>query len=96
MTIVSLATGIFTQQLLGIHSFPQSFKLEPIPHSKAWAYSEGNSAEVGKYSMSSSNVYSDKDIAISTSLEMKAAVYSGILDPSVEPVSAACPTGNCT
>nr|KAK5444628.1 hypothetical protein LTR18_004332 [Exophiala xenobiotica] len=85
VTILSLAFGTFTQQLISYSMYPipsSHADLLPgnIPQAETWQNFTGNPAEG----------------AMSIPLTMKAAIYNGMLSEGVQPITATCPTGNCT
>ena len=85
ISVLSLAIGTFTQQLITIRNIPVrelNSTLSPgnIPRTEYYSTFGGNPAEG----------------ATTPGLNMKAAIYNGLMTPNVNAVLANCPTGNCT
>ena len=85
ISVLSLAIGTFTQQLITIRNVPV--------HDLNSTLSPGNIPRTEYYSTFSGN---PAEGAITPGLTMKAAMYNGFMTPNVEAVTANCPTGNCT
>ncbi|KIV83869.1 hypothetical protein PV11_05858 [Exophiala sideris] len=83
ITILSLAVGTFNQQLISYSQYPTNTpSLQPgnLPRAEVWNDFEGNPAEGSCF----------------PSLDFKAAVYNGMMTENIAPITANCPTGNCT
>ena len=85
ISILSLAIGTFTQQLISIENMPvrnNSSRLQPGNIQRAEVYENltGNPAEA----------------AWGPLLNMKAAIYNGFMSENVQPLDVTCETGNCT
>ena len=85
ISVLSLAIGTFTQQLITIRNIPV--------HDLNSTLSPGNIPRTEYYSTFSGN---PAEGAITPGLTMKAAMYNGFMTPNVEAVLANCPRGNCT
>lgn len=85
VAVLSLAMDIFTQQLVTYTSMPMTdrvYSLTPgnIPWTDYYNNFYGNPAEA----------------AFGTTLDVKAAAYSGFLATDISAIQSDCPTGNCT